>query len=208
MSALELTLIDKFGKNNVSSIQLSDNDYISILKVNIQTKFSKCIIVTNGLSNYKMPVPEQYKGQEFNEIYFCLPSYWDIEDKNNPKMNWPVEILQKLAKNVMKNNTWYGRGHTIANGNPPKSISETMKQEYFVMTAPISMEDYLRPIAIEDKTIHFLSVIPIFKNELKLKETKGYKKWIRGYRAKNGTEILDDFRKPMKSGLLERFIKK
>src|SRR5690554_3186986 len=181
MSALELTLIDKFGKNNVSSIQLSDNDYISILKVNIQTKFSKCIIVTNGLSNYKMPVPEQYKGQKFNEIYFCLPSYWDIDDKINPNTRWPLEILQKLAKNVVENNTWYGRGHTISNGNPPRPLSEMMKQKHFVLTAPIAMEDFLRPISIEDKTVHFLAVVPVFENELKLKETKGYRRWIRGY---------------------------
>src|SRR5690554_3208085 len=133
MSDLKEVLSKRFGAHRVKDYVRNEDDYIDLLKIDIETTYPVTVFMTNGMSNYKMPVNERYAGREFNEIYFCLPGYWKIEDRDNPNMNWPFEVIQKLAKNVIEKETWYGPGHTITNGNPAKEISETMKQEYFLL---------------------------------------------------------------------------
>jgi hypothetical protein len=123
-----------------------------------------------------------------------LPGYWDLNDKDNPNYNWPLKAIQKLAKNVIENESWYGPGHTIANGNPTTEISETMKQEYFLLADPIILEDFFAPLSTGDKTVYFLAIIPLFHKEFEQKMHKGYPKWIKKFRGRNGDEVLDDFR--------------
>lgn len=196
MSELKSKLEKRFGQNQVNDFSSGEDDYIHLLDIDVDTKqFPMRVIMTNGLSEYKMPVPERYKEWEATEIFFCLPSYWDLEDKENTRMNWPLEIIQRLVKNVIDNQTWYGPGHTIANGNPPKAISDTMKQEYFLLSKPIVLEDYLQPLLVNDKEVHFLAIIPLFTQEFERKTNQGYYKWIKKYRLKNGNEVLDDFRR-------------
>ncbi len=196
MSELKNQLDKRFGKNQVNEFPLGGDEYIHLLDIDVTTRQNQMrIIMTDGLSDYKMPVPKRYKAWEATEIYFCLPSYWDIKDYENPQMNWPLEIVQRLVKNVIENQTWYGPGHTIAHGNPPKPISKTMKQSYFMLSEPIALEDHLQPLEVKDKEVHFLAIIPLFSQEFDRKRSQGYQKWIRKFRIKNGTEVLDDYRK-------------
>ncbi|WP_417266667.1 suppressor of fused domain protein [Brumimicrobium sp.] len=194
MSELKKAFIQRFGENRVSDYPSQDGDYIDLLKIEVEKKFPLTILCTNGLSLYNMPVPERYKGLENNEIFFCLPGYWDLEDKDNPNMNWPLKVIQKLAENVMENQLWYGPGHTIANGNPSTQVSETMKQDNFLLAEPIVLEDLFAPLKVGDKEVRFLAIIPIYHREFERKMHEGYPKWIKKFRARNGNEILDDYR--------------
>lgn len=194
MSELREALELKIGEHRVHSFNSGSEDYIDLLLLDIETKVPVKILITDGLSEYKMPVPEKHKGREFNEIYFALPSYWEIEEKDNPLMRWPIDQIQKLAKHVVESETWYGPGHTFSNGNPPAQLSENMKQNHLLLTEPILLEDLLQPIIIGDKTIHFLAIVPLFEDEFDRKMSSGYIKFVRKFRAKNGNEVLDDFR--------------
>ncbi|PKR79709.1 hypothetical protein CW751_13815 [Brumimicrobium salinarum] len=194
MSELKTALEKRFGAHRVSEYPQQDGDYIDLLKIDIEKKFPLTILSTHGMSDYTMPVPERYKGREHNEIFFCIPGYWELDNKENPNFNWPFEVIQKLARNVIEQKSWYGPGHTIANGNPTKEISETMKQEYFLMADPIFLEDYFPPLQVGDRMVYFLAIIPLFHKEFERKMHKGYPKWIKKFRARNGNEILDDYR--------------
>ncbi|HLV42850.1 MAG TPA: suppressor of fused domain protein [Brumimicrobium sp.] len=194
MSELKTALEKRFGEHRVSDYPAQDGDYINLLKIDVEKKFPLTIISTNGISDYEMPVHEMYKGREHTELFFCLPGYWDLEDKENPNYNWVLKVIQKLAKNVIENESWYAPGHTIGNGNPLTPISETMKQENFILADPIILEDFLAPLQIGEKEVYFLAVIPIFDKEIERKLHQGYPKWIKKFRSRNGNEILDDYR--------------
>jgi hypothetical protein len=194
MSELRKALELKIGEHRVHSFNRSSEDYIDLLLLDIETKIPIKILMTDGLSEYKMPVPERYKGKEFNEIYFALPSYWEIEDKENPLMRWPIDQIQKLAKHVIENETWYSHGHTFSNGTPPENLSENMKQNHLMLTDPILLEDLFQPLTVGDKTIYFLAIVPLFEDEFDHKLNSGYFKFIRKFRSKNGDEVLDDYR--------------
>ena len=115
-------LIKRFGEHRVSEVKVEEGE-MPLLLLDLELKSPVTVLVTNGLSNIKMPVPEKETGKEYNELFFCLPSYWNWSDLENPKMNWVFLWIQRLAKHVQEKNTWFGHGHTMPCGAEMKSLS-------------------------------------------------------------------------------------
>lgn len=194
MNELRHYLESRFGEHRVSDFEIEGN-LVPLLKIEIELSASPVsVIVTNGLRNYSMPVPEKLIGQEHIELFFCLPSYWDLTDLNNETMNWPFIWLEKLGKHLVDSATWYGPGHTFANGNPHKSFSQTMKPNHLILTEPMKLEEHFQAARLGELNVSFLAVVPIFEQEFDIKMTKGFVKFLRKFRAVNGSEIIDDYR--------------
>lgn len=190
---LHQALSVRFGEHRVSVFSEKD-DSIPLLLLDLELKSPVSILMTNGLSNFQMPVPEQLAGKENNELYFCLPSYWNIEDLNHPNTQWVISWLKRLATYVQEKNTWFGHGHTMPCGKEMNSLSDTMKQNHFFLSDPVLLEDELSPIQLGEKKVHFLSVIPIFPDEMDYKQGKGTFKFEQKLREHGVTEKLDDYR--------------
>lgn len=193
MTELEKALSDRFGAHRVNSLEPKKKGDIELLKIDLELRSPVTVIMTNGLSNYEMPVPEKFSKRAFNELYFCLPSYWEL-DSEEERFQWPLDWIKKLGKHLIDKKTWYGPGHTFSNGEPSKAFSSTMKSNHLILVDPIFLEEHLQPLALPDKTIHFLAIVPLFENEFDYKMSKGYFKFIRKFRVKNNDELLDDFR--------------
>jgi len=80
-------LVKKFGSNAVRELEVREGE-LPLLLVEINARTNVSVLVTDGLRNYKMPVSEKEEGKEHNELYFCLPSYWEIDALEYPIMNW------------------------------------------------------------------------------------------------------------------------
>ncbi len=193
MTDLEKALITRFGEERVQSIPVQQGE-IPLLALDLELKSPVTVIVTNGLSDYKMPVPEAEKGNEYNELYFCLPNYWKWEELDNPQMNWVFTWIQKLSSFVVNRETWFGHGHTIPCGKDMQSLSQTMKQNHFFMIRPILLEEELAPLELNDRTVQFLALVPIFADEMDYKQGKGTVKFLKKLNNNGVTEKLDDFR--------------
>jgi hypothetical protein len=196
MSELIIELEKRIGKDNLVEISPKNHDDLPLIIISSPIRSGIKIVMTNGLSNFKMPVPEKFADRSFNELYFCLPSYWEV-DFNSPS-DWTYSWIQKLAKHVVTKNTWFGPGHTIPNGNPPQALSTTMKQNHFILFEPILLNEMLKPLTISEgelsKTIYFLSIVPIFNDELDYKMGKSTFKFLQKFTAQGNSELLDDFR--------------
>ena len=183
----------RFGEHRVLELPVKEGE-IPLLILDLELKSPVTVVVTNGLRDYTMPVHEKFEGREHNELYFCLPDYWLWEDTGNPQMNWVYHWIQRLAKFVVENETWYGHGHTMPCGKEMKPLSETMKQNHFMLSNPILLEQELAPINVDGKVVHFLSIIPIFKQELDYKHARGTYKLLQKFINKGVSEKLDDWR--------------
>lgn len=183
----------RFGEHRVLDAPGREGE-VPLLIVDLELKSPVTLIVTNGLREYTMPVAEKFAGREHNELYFCLPSYWEWEDAANPQMNWPFYWIQRLARHVVEKQTWYGHGHTMPCGKEGEGLSATMKQEYFLLSDPILLEREMAPLMVDGKTVHFLSIIPLFKKEFEYKQARGTFKLMQKLNNKGITEKLDDFR--------------
>lgn len=186
-------LEQRFGEHRVAQIPVEEGE-IPLLVLDLELDTPVTVIVTNGLSNYKMPVPEAEKGNEYNELFFCLPSYWEWEDVDNPQMNWIFHWIQRLAKYVVEKQTWFGHGHTMPCGKDMNSLSTTMLQNHFILLRPMLLEEALAPIIMGDHTVQFLGIIPIFPEEMDYKQGKGTFKFVQKLINKGVNEKLDDFR--------------
>tara|TARA_B110000305_G_scaffold151318_1_gene167850 strand:- start:146 stop:754 length:609 start_codon:yes stop_codon:yes gene_type:complete len=186
-------LIKRFGEHRVSEIPVKENE-VPLLILDLELKSPVKVIVTNGLRTYKMPVDEKWKGREYNELYFCLPSYWEWEDTDNASMNWVFYWIQRLSKFVVENKTWFGHGHTMPCGKDLNPLSPSMKQNHFMLSDPLFLEEEMVPILLVDKEIHFLSIIPLFKDEFDYKQSRGTFKFMQKLANSSITEKLDDYR--------------
>lgn len=184
-------------KKRFSEIEIScfSNDYGNFILIVPTKKNGNKILLTSGLSEFKMNVHEKHVGEEYNELYFYLPSYWDINDLNNSNMNWVYLWLQKLKNHVIEKNTWFGNGHTLATGKELLPFSETMHQNHFIISHPIELKEELCPIFYSEKRINFLAVIPIFEDEMDYKQGKGTAKLFKKFEQAKVSEKLDDYRK-------------
>ena len=186
-------LIKRFGEHRVSDVPVQEGE-MPLLMLDLETRTPVNVLLTNGLSNYKMPVPEKEVGNEYIELCFCLPSYWEWEDANNPQMSWIFPWIQKLAKYVQEKETWFGHGHTLPTGAELNPISETMQQNHFFLMRPLLLETEMAPIKVDGKMVNFIFITPIFADEMDFKQGKGTQKLITKFINKGITEKLDDFR--------------
>lgn len=196
---------NRFGAHRVKSIQNPLHKEQELIILFLELDVPVTVIMTASLSEYKMPVLDKWVGREFNEIYFCLPAYWDFENYSNPNASWVYTWLYKLERFVRDKNTWFGPGHTIPTGNPEVPISDLMKQEYFIFLDPILLQKELAPVSIQGKTIQFLSIVPIFGDELDFKMGKGTQKFVRRFIQRNQDEKLDDYRSSVLNSRLRFF---
>jgi len=193
MTELHSALAQRFGPDRITELPVGEGE-IPLLLIELELKSQVTVIMTNGLNSYRMPVPEKLEGREYNELYFCLPSYWEWDDLENPNMNWIYPWIQRLAKFVISKNTWFGPGHTMPCGSEMEALSPLMRQNHFFLTDPILLENELTPVQIEEKLIHFLGIIPIFADEMDFKQGKGTFKFLQKLSSHGVTEKLDDFR--------------
>jgi hypothetical protein len=192
MSAFYEALSQRFGSEQCQHVA-TDSGAIELVLVQIPAKHCT-LLLTNGLSAYKMPVHEKEVGNEHNELYFCLPSYWDINATELATMNWVFEWINRLAHFVVEKNTWFGHGHTMPCGKDKKELSPTMKQNHFFLSRPIYLEDELTPLQLPDYTVRFLAIIPVFEKEVEYKLHRGTLKFMDKLNTQGVSEKLDDYR--------------
>lgn len=182
----------RFGADNMRQISTIPNE-ISLYQIDIP-KEKVSILTTIGLSNYEMPVPEKMVDRKYNELFFCLPNYWDINDTSNEKFNWVFHWIERLTNYVIDKKSWFGPGHTMPCGNPFQSLSSSMLENHFFLIDPILLKDELIPIKLENKEIYLLGIVPIFEDEMDYKQGKGTYKLLKKFNHHGITEKLDDFR--------------
>lgn len=193
MTNLHKALVERFGEHRVSELPVKEGE-MPLLLLDLELSSPVTVVLTNGLSDFKMPVPEKMAGREYNELYFCLPSYWEWDALEDPRMNWIYPWIQRLVRFVKDRNTWFGPGHTMPCGSEMNSLSDTMRQNHFFLTDPILLENEMSPIEVDGKLIHFLAIVPIFPDEMDFKQGKGTFKLLQKLSSHGVTEKLDDYR--------------
>jgi len=193
LCSVRAALASRFGDHRVQEIPVKEGE-VPLLMLDLELDSPVSVLMTNGLRNYRMPVPEKCEGLEHNELYFCLPSYWEWEDLEHPGTNWVFHWIQRLARYVQEKESWFGHGHTMPCGAEMKCLSETMKQNHFILMNPMLLERELEPVKLPDMTVYFLAIVPIFPDEMDYKQGKGTLKLMRKFVNKGVSEKLDDFR--------------
>jgi hypothetical protein len=133
-------------------------------------------LVTSGMSDRPMRTPKGAESFRYAELMLCLPPEWPIseaafEDERN---YWPVRWLKVLARFPHEFKTWLFWGHTIPNGDPPRPFAPDTDLCCMLLLEPRLAPVEFKKLRMSDsKTVYFLALIPLYKEEMDLKLAQG-----------------------------------
>lgn len=128
-------------------------------------------LVTMGMGAHTMNVPEElaeYK-LERAELLIALPDGWKLKDRHlkTERWNWPLDLLQTLARMPIYDNSWLGYGHTVDNG------------EEFAINTDLCGAILIEPMGAGEgseicvlpngEEVNFYMVLPLYREELDYK---------------------------------------
>lgn len=190
MNSFQKALQNQNPESSISEINYQ-GELFTVLDL---SKEKNVRVLSIDLSEFKMQVPEKISGFEFAVLYFCVPTYWDLSNPLDENVNWMFEWLLKIKNHTLQKNTWLGDGHTYDCSKNAIQLSETMKQNHFFISRPLYLEEELKPLIIDEKTVHFWALIPIFGDEMDYKQSKGTEKFRKKLISKGISEKLDEYR--------------
>ncbi len=154
-------------------------------------------LVTSGMSDRPMHVPEGCEEMRFAELLLCLPPSWKLtqEDFKDERNFWPVRMLKFLARFPHEFDTWLGVGHTIPNGDPPENFCDTRFCCSLIAPLRLFAPEFGTLQAAPGKVVHFLAVLPVFREEMDLKLNKGADALWEKFDRHGVTELINPGRK-------------
>jgi hypothetical protein len=151
-------------------------------------------LVTSGMSDMPMTIPEQARDFAYSELMLCLPRTWKMkrEDWKLEDNYWPVRWLKICARFPHEYKTWLSWGHTLPNGDPPKSYATNVRFCCVMLGLPRTVsKDFFSLKIRPDKTIRFFALYPLYPGEVELKLKKGAEYIEQLFDQKKISEIVD-----------------
>lgn len=155
---------------------VSDTVHIDVHVVPPNDRYNGVRLVTSGMSDLPMSVPEGRGRPEYAELVVTLPPYWKLDDNSfeDESWYWPIRLIKSLARLPHKYDTWLGYGHTIPNGDPEQPYAKNTSFTGAIVLPPLTTPSGFSQLTIPGvKDIQFYAVVPLYKEEMELKLRKG-----------------------------------
>ena len=155
-------------------------------------------LITSGMSEKPMPVPDGASDGRFAELVIALPGDWPLspeafEDEAN---YWPIRILKGLARFPHEHKTWMYEGHSAHWINPPAPIASNTNMTSVVLLRPRLIPEENQYVHVSKKKhIRLWGVYPVYHEEVDLKERQGSGSLDELFDQNGITELLDPKRK-------------
>lgn len=175
---------------------ISDLVHIDVHVVPANDQFPYLRLVTSGMSDLPMTVPAEVDTDvpRYMELMVTLPADWPIsqeafEDERN---YWPVRLLKGMARLPHEYDTWLGFGHTIPNGHPSEPYAPGVGFDGAIVLPPVTAPEEFAALELDDgKTISFMSLVPLYPEEMDLKLKKGAEALLDRFDAKNIQDVIE-----------------
>jgi Suppressor of fused protein (SUFU) len=150
-------------------------------------------LFTTGMSDRPMTAPDDVSDCCYAEILICLPPDWklnhkDFDDESN---FWPLRWLKILARLPHQYKTWLFLGHTVPNGDPPRPFADNTDLCCALLAAPVLFGADFLTLDLDDRRIHFLALVPIYREEMEFKMRHGVDALEDRFADAGVTELLD-----------------
>jgi hypothetical protein len=162
---------------------VSDLVHIDVLIVQPTEEHNFYTLVTSGMSDLPMTVPEGREEYRYAELFLMLPPDWPLGDKEVNQDNryyWPIFWLKAIARFPHDYQTWIASGHTIPNGEEAAPLGDGTDLGCIMMIATATPHDDFGMLEVnDDKVINFYNLFPLYREEM-------------DYKLKEGLETLAD----------------
>ena len=151
-------------------------------------------LVTSGMSDRAMSVPEELQELRFAELVISLPESWALtEEEFQDETNyWPIRLIKTLARLPHEYDTWLGFGHTVPNADPPEPYAENTRFSCALIGVPLMADTEFCSLELsQEKTIRFYSVVPMYDEETEFKLEHGLDALLHKFDKFEVCELLD-----------------
>lgn len=151
-------------------------------------------LITTGMSDKPMTVPEGAEEFRFAELVLCLPPDWKLtrEDFADEANYWPIRLMKELARLPHEYDTWLGPGHSVPNGDPPQPYAPNTKFCCAVVVPAFRFgKDFLRLELPDERVVNFYSIWPLLPDETEFKLKHGYDELMEQLFARDVTDVID-----------------
>jgi hypothetical protein len=154
-----------------------DASAIEVLHVAATTDRPVHTLITSGMSDQAMAIPAGTDSPEHLELMTTLPQGWqlDAQAPRDATWYWPIRQLLQLAALPRQSNSWLGWGRTVPNGEPPQPLASNTKLCGAIIVPSLLVPTPFYELKLATRTIAFFSVVPLYQEELALKEREGMK---------------------------------
>jgi Suppressor of fused protein (SUFU) len=137
-------------------------------------------LITSGMSARAMNVSPESDAPTCLELMATLPRPWNPGAAPDPGGSalWPLRELRRLARLPQQSKTWIGWGHTIPNGSPPQPFAPDTKLCGVIIVPSLMVPRGFYELATEGHTVTFYSIVPLYKEELALKDAIGMERLL------------------------------
>jgi hypothetical protein len=165
-------------------------------------------LITSGMSARAMAVPPGHEDFSYAELMLSLPPDWSLKRENlkDERNYWPLRLLRILARMPHAYNTWFGNGHTIPIGDPPKPLATNTDFCGVMISEAKLVPPSFQSLAVSpEMKIHFYAVIPLYKEEMDMKLKKGAEDLLDRFKRYQVTELVDVKRRNVSKKFLGLF---
>jgi Suppressor of fused protein (SUFU) len=133
-------------------------------------------LVTSGMSERPMPVPEGASDGRYAELTICLPAEWPLsaEAFKDEANYWPVRLLKGVARFAHKNQTWLYAGHSMNWSTPPQAFAANTAMTAVGLFWPRLSSAESQTISLgRKKSARLWAVYPLHEAEANFKISNG-----------------------------------
>ncbi len=137
------------------------------------------ILLTSGLSTMAMPLPKDHPDPDpyrYVELMMVLPQTWRFSRivPNNPDLDWPITLLQLLARVPAVSKIPMGIGDVFHKNQINDILNIVTPFEGCTLLPPVSTSDYFNQIFSEKGPIRIYNVFPLYKDEMEFISANGF----------------------------------
>lgn len=151
-------------------------------------------LITSGMSELPMTLPEGHNISPYAELMIDLPADWPLTqaDFRDERNYWPMRLLKQVARLPHEYRTWIGEWHSVPNGDPAEPYAPGVPFTGVVITPLLDVAPAARTIDVGDGTrINLLALVPLHPAEVTLKLTQGAHALIDALDRGGVTQLLD-----------------
>ncbi len=183
---------------------LSDHVHIDVHIVAPSADYPFYTLVTSGMSDRPMHLPAGTTPEDglaaYLELCILLPSTWRLPAPGEPmgetfedeNLYWPIRWLKRLARFPHDYHTWLGYGHTLPNGEDAAPFADNTGLGCLLLLPAISLPEEFRELVVSpEKTVQFLNLYPLYREEMELKLQAGIDALLDRFDEYNISDVLD-----------------
>jgi len=160
---------------NVFHEIISDLVHLDVLLIPAADDRPFHVLVTSGMSDLPMSVPDGLEDFQRAELLVVLPPDWPLDEERfkDHRVFWPIEWLKMLGRLPHEYETWLGYGHSVPNGDPPEPIPGTEFVGVALNYIDWLPDEFTRLEINSETGIIFYQIVPLYREEMDLKMASG-----------------------------------